>query len=413
MVNTLLRQYASHGDEQAFSELVSRFIDLVYATALRQVGGNPHLAQDITQTVFTDLARKAKTLPDDIPLGGWLYRRTCFTAKTALRSEFRRKQREQQALAMETLNRDEDGLGHRLAPLLDEAMNRLSQTDRDALVLRYFEKQSLRDLGTALGTSEDAARMRVERALAKLRHLLGKQGAQATATGLAAVLAAQATTAAPLGLAAEITGAAVAGASAGAAGLFVTTLKLILMTKIKIGITSLIVAAGVATPFAVRYAHLSRLDSALEASLPREFVFSTLQASGNETIASTVESALYAVFHEDPDAYYDVVASPFTASGAPSFPAVKSPFQDEVFRRSLADVHRMWGGDAPQGIRRLQVRSIRYPVPGDFYSVRFVFDYGTSNRPPGAPTHGDITLQRSPAGWKQANFGCAIDPTMR
>jgi DNA-directed RNA polymerase specialized sigma24 family protein len=97
---TLLRLYVAQGDEQAFGKLVARYVDLVYSAALRQVGGSTALAQDVVQTVFTDLARKAHSLPADVRLGGWLYRRSCFIAKTARRTESRRRAREQAALAM-------------------------------------------------------------------------------------------------------------------------------------------------------------------------------------------------------------------------------------------------------------------------------------------------------------------------
>src|SRR5262245_41529124 len=94
----LLRKYVGQRDEQAFDELVKRHVDLVYSTALRQVG-DAHTAQDVAQTVFTDLARKASALPRDVVLGGWLYRHTCFTAAKALRTERRRQIREQEAVA--------------------------------------------------------------------------------------------------------------------------------------------------------------------------------------------------------------------------------------------------------------------------------------------------------------------------
>jgi len=157
----LLRDYQQRHDEGAFSELVNRHIDLVYSTALRRTGGDAHLAQDIAQTVFTDLARKARRLPRDVVLGGWLYRHTCFTAAKALRSDRRRQIREREAVAMNAQNEPTDAFWRQIAPVLDEAMNGLNEDDRNAIVLRFFEQQPLREVGAALRTSEDAARMRV------------------------------------------------------------------------------------------------------------------------------------------------------------------------------------------------------------------------------------------------------------
>ena len=257
---TLLREYVTQGDEHAFGELLARYMDLVYSAALRQVGGDAALAEDVAQTVFADLARKAKSLPAEVRLGGWLYRRACFLAQTMLRSEIRRKAREQAELAMnDPSTGPEEEVWRHIAPMLDEVMNRLSPLDRDALVLRFFERQPLRAVGLALGTSENTARMRVERALEKLRHLLAKCGVTSTAAALALVLANQAITAAPVGLVAGVTGVSLAGAAAGASGITTLWLKLMTFTKLKIGIAGLCVAAGVTTPLVVQYRHNARL----------------------------------------------------------------------------------------------------------------------------------------------------------
>ena len=86
----LLADYARNGSEEAFRELVTRYLSLVYSTAIRLVGGDAHLAEDVAQTVFVDLARKARTLPGDVMLGGWLHRNTCFVAAKTMRGERRR-----------------------------------------------------------------------------------------------------------------------------------------------------------------------------------------------------------------------------------------------------------------------------------------------------------------------------------
>ena len=99
----LLDAYARERSESAFGELVTRHIDFVYSTALRVVNGDSHLAQDVAQTVFIDLARKAGSLPGDVGLAGWLHRHTCYKGATAVRTERRRQTREQTAMEMLSL----------------------------------------------------------------------------------------------------------------------------------------------------------------------------------------------------------------------------------------------------------------------------------------------------------------------
>src|SRR5437867_8314115 len=197
----LLRQFVKDGSDRAFGGLVSVHVDLVYCSALRKLGGDTHLAQDITQTVFADLARKARMLPANVVLGGWLYRHTCFRASEALRKERRRKIREQTAMEMKELNDDSDAMWRQIAPLIDDAMQRLNSRDRDAIVLRFFERKDLRTVGATLGINDDAAQKRVARALEKLRGVLSRRGATLTATTLASAMAAEAVTAAPDGIA--------------------------------------------------------------------------------------------------------------------------------------------------------------------------------------------------------------------
>src|SRR5690606_21422960 len=149
------------GSESAFRELVARYVDLVYSIALRRASGNSHLAEDITQNVFTDLARKARTLPPNVLLGGWLHRHTCFTASNLLRAETRRQNREREAAQMNSLHATSDSIWRELGPVLDEAIDQLEAAEREAIVLRYFEQRDLRSVGLALGVGEDAAQKRV------------------------------------------------------------------------------------------------------------------------------------------------------------------------------------------------------------------------------------------------------------
>jgi RNA polymerase sigma factor (sigma-70 family) len=247
----LLRRYAADGSEAAFGELVARYVNLVYSAALRRAGGDAHLAQDVAQLVFTDLARKARSLPPGVVLAGWLHRASRYAAAQLLRTERRRQAREQEAVAMNALQSEPASDWDQIRPLLDEALDRLDRLDRDALLLRFFEQLSLADVGHALGANEDAARKRVSRALEKLRADLIRCGVKTTAAALSAAVAANALQVAPAGLAAALTSASLASAAAGT-GTTLTLLKLMTMTKLKAGIIGAIVVAGVATPLVIQ-----------------------------------------------------------------------------------------------------------------------------------------------------------------
>jgi RNA polymerase sigma factor (sigma-70 family) len=216
----LLRRYASENSEAAFAELVQRHLSLVYFAALRQVGGDAHRAKDVAQTVFTDLARKAAALTGRDTLTGWLHTSTRFAATKARRADFTRQHHEQEASTMNALLSDANSAAEweRLRPMIDEVIHELDERDREAVLLRYFENRPFAEIGATLHVSEDAARMRVDRALEKLRTLLARRGVKSTGAALAAAFANQVTAAAPTELAASITGTALAGAGAASAG---------------------------------------------------------------------------------------------------------------------------------------------------------------------------------------------------
>jgi RNA polymerase sigma factor (sigma-70 family) len=195
----LLQEFVQEGSDEAFRELVSRYIDLVYSTALRHMAGDAHRAQDVAQAVFIDLARKAAALPPNIMLGGWLHRHCGFVASNIRRGEQRRAEREQEAARMSAPD-GEPGWAD-LAPVIDEAIQDLPEPDRDALIMRFFEKQDFRAIGAALGASDDAAQKRTSRALEKLRHLLAARGVALSLAALEVAMLANSVAAAPAALA--------------------------------------------------------------------------------------------------------------------------------------------------------------------------------------------------------------------
>jgi len=239
----LLREYVARDSQAAFETLLNRHVNLVYSTALRLVR-DPTMAGEVTQSTFIILAKKARTLGSGTVLSGWLYRTTQFVAARALRTEYRRREREQEAAKMQTEQRNR--VWEELSPLLDEAMARLGDADRNAVVLRYFENKSSKDVGAALGINEAAAQKRVARAVEKLRGMCLKRGAVASAIVLTALISSKAVQAAPANV--VTTTATVvkgAGAAASTTALVNGTLEVMRWAKIKaalaagLGVTAL------------------------------------------------------------------------------------------------------------------------------------------------------------------------------
>src|SRR5437870_2361522 len=199
-----LREFAERQSDAAFAELVTRHVNLVYSVALRQVG-NPHAAEEITQIVFIILARKAGSLSAKTILPAWLYQTARLTVANYRRTEFRRVRREQEAHMQSVLNEPEPDVWAQIAPMLDDALGELGEKDRHAIVLRFFENKSLGEVGGVLGTSEEAARMRVNRALEKLRTSFTGRGVTLSATVIAGAVAANSVQAAPGHLGASVT----------------------------------------------------------------------------------------------------------------------------------------------------------------------------------------------------------------
>ena len=239
----LVEEFVKNDSQPAFAAIVERYIDFVYSAALRQVNGDSGLAADVTQGVFTDLARKAPLMRKDVLLAAWLHRATRLTALSALRARQRRIVREREAVRMREMERESENVDwNSISAVIDKALDELNERDREAVLLRYFQSQSFRDMSSTLRISEDAARMRVERALEKLRALLGKEGIASTGAALSAALTGQSALSAPAGLSLLVTQTAPSLVVNSA----LTSLTIMATTKLKLGIAAAISAGAIA-----------------------------------------------------------------------------------------------------------------------------------------------------------------------
>jgi len=245
----LLAAYKQSGSEDAFSQLVRRYTNLVYSIAKRRVSNGP-LAEEVTQSVFTRLAAAAPKVRGDAELVAWLHRTTVHVAIDVWRSETRRRTREQHAAVMEPVPAESTPLWAEIAPNLDESLNQLSAADRHAVLLRFFDQKPMRDIGRILGVSEDAAKMRVSRAIDRLRTQLAGRGVTCTAVALGMVLAERSIEAAPSHLVASLRSIKLP-ASAGAAGIagILSALLHTSRSKVITGVVALCVGIGVIALF--------------------------------------------------------------------------------------------------------------------------------------------------------------------
>ncbi len=259
----LLTCYTREESQDAFAELVRRHVDLVYSAALRQVG-SPHLAEEVAQSAFLKLARHAHEFTPGTVIPAWLYQVTRREAIDVVRHEARRRLREKIATEMNAIDATAADW-EQIEPLLDEAMQALEETDRAAVLLRFFGNKSLREVGQTLGTSDDAAQKRVSRALERLREFLAERGVSVGAGGLGLILSANAVQAAPASLAATISSAAFVGAAVTTPVLLATAKTIAMTTLQKSLLTATLVAAiGVGIYEATQNSLLRSRNQALE-----------------------------------------------------------------------------------------------------------------------------------------------------
>lgn len=301
----LLERYVRERSESAFAELVNRHISLVYSAALRQVNGDAHLAEDVTQSVFADLARKAGGLRRHTSITAWLYTSARFITANVRRTEQRRTAREQQAFAMNAIHSlpESDPDWTQLSPLLDDAMHKLDELEREAVLLRHFENHSYAEVGAKIGLTENAARMRVDRALEKLHSILSKQGSTLTVVALAGLLAARAVVAAPPHLSVKIVSHVLAGAAAGGAfSLFWSGAGAVLKSKLALVGAAAVLLAGAGFFYAYRSAgHSKAADSSSPKSAPLAAMIAAANSRPTDMNATASASHVSTTQTEVPD----------------------------------------------------------------------------------------------------------------
>ncbi|PTX94344.1 sigma-70 family RNA polymerase sigma factor [Opitutus sp. ER46] len=292
----LLQAYLRVHSQGAFAELVRRHVDLVYSAARRQVGAE-HAAREVAQLVFLDLARHAARIRPGQPLAPWLHVVTRRRAIDHIRQEARRVVREQRAAGILAMNEPGTDWSH-VAPLLDAAIASLGEKDRTAVVLRYFQNRGLREVGNAMGLSDDAAQKRVGRALEKLRGYFLARGVTITAAGIAAEMSARAVQTAPVGLAAAIgaatppvVGASISGWLAGALG-----------RKLAVGALSAAIIGGTVVELHRHGQHAAQIDALRreECALGQHLQELGRQAKSAEQRTADIEARLEQRRREDP-----------------------------------------------------------------------------------------------------------------
>lgn len=240
-----LQQFARAGSQSAFRDLVRRHIDLVFATALRKVG-DAGGAEEISQNVFGVLAKKAWQFAPDDSLPAWLHKTTLLESQAWQRGEMRRRRREQAAAELGTTMKtpDEAPAFRALVPLLDEALLSLREKDREALLLRFYESQSLKEVGAALGVSDDTAQKRVQTALEKLSQFFQRRGFKTATIAVTTAALQHTASSASAATVSLVFNAAVQAAPPALVGLSALLTRLATLTKAQTAVVCLVIAAA-------------------------------------------------------------------------------------------------------------------------------------------------------------------------
>jgi len=295
----LLKRYIDDRSNQAFGEIVRRHLNLVYFAALRRVNGDKHLAEDVTQLVFSKLASKAPSLRERASLTGWLYVTARLEAAQAMRAARRRRARELEAQAMhEILSEPEQDINwDSIRSVIDDILYALGERERELVLLRYFEERPFAEIGMIFGTSTDAARFKLDRILEKIRAGLAKRGIKSTSSALALALASQAGAAAPAGLATTVIGNAIASTAASgvaASGVlqFMSTSKLALGAAVVMGLLGI--------GFSVHENSVTRKNNAALAAANLDYERALAQAKALKIEADRMKMSLEALGRINP-----------------------------------------------------------------------------------------------------------------
>jgi RNA polymerase sigma factor (sigma-70 family) len=330
----LFGRYISAGERDALRELARRYAGVVYSAARRQVG-NAAMAEDISQEVFMIFARKARTLRNASAIGGWLLRTTRYVAANAIRSESRHKRREEAAKNNRTevgsdQSVDQDDFWNQIRPLLDAGIAQLSQSDQAAVVLRFLRGQTFREVGNALGVSEDSARKRVDRALERLRKFLLRSGVPSTcgAGALGALLIGRAVQPAP---AAVVAHASQSAASASAASLPFSLAAMTPAAKAVVGLVAAALIFGGGT--ALYYARTQRISSIATVTSPVAAPANADQSSGASP--ADWQENFNTVYQLDDNQIVKHIAPPF-------IPERQAYFDDEARLRNRPPAEYSW-----------------------------------------------------------------------
>lgn len=331
----LLRRFVEDHAEEAFTELVRRHLTLVYGTALRRVGGDAHLAQDVTQTVFISLATKAASLRNHSSLAGWLYIATHRATAEVVRREQRRKHHEASAHSMDLSSTPDDPSVDpaTLRPLLDDALVELKDDDREAVVLRYFAQRSFAEIGSALRITEEAARKRVERAVEKLHETLSRRGITSTVTALGSALTAGGMTVAPATLVTQVAAVALAQTALIPAATLGTTIA-----------SSLLPSAAIATVLTALWAVVPQQRA--NAELANEIARLEREPVATAAVQSEIDDLKQAIAlarTPRPSVSPAPIRSAAAAASSPSSSGPRGPVPKEVFVTTQGTLR--WDGE--------------------------------------------------------------------